>query len=71
MTDSTERETSSGQSASEAMIEAGGGVKYMRTMLEDHEAMGISFQDAYPSLLQEHPNQWVAWGKDGVVGVSD
>ena len=38
---------------------------------EGHEALEMSFQDAYPSLLQEHPDQWVAWGKDGVFGVSD
>ena len=71
MTNSPERETSSGQSALKAIIEAAGGVEYMRAMLENHEALGMIFQDAYASLLQEHPDQWVAWGKDGTVGVSD
>lgn len=46
-------------------------VKYMRNMLEDHEALEMSFQKAYPSLLRDHPDRWVAWGKEGIVGVSD
>ena len=53
------------------ILESSQGVKYTRAMLEGHEALEMSFQDAYPSLLQEHPDQWVAWGKDGVFGVSD
>ena len=46
-------------------------VEYMRTMLEEHEALEMSFQKAYPSLLRDHPDRWVGWAKDGIVGVSD
>ena len=46
-------------------------VEGIRAMLEEHEVLEMSFQDAYPSLLREHPDQWVAWSKDGVVGLSD
>ena len=46
-------------------------IDYMLAMLEGHEALELSFQDAYPSLLKEHPDKWVAWGKNGVVGASD
>ena len=53
------------------ILESSQGVKYTRAMLEGHEALEMSFQDAYPSLLQEHPDQWVAWGEKGVFGVSD
>ena len=52
-------------------LESSQSAEYMRAMLEEHEALETSFQDAYPTLLQEHPDQWVAWGKDGIVGVSD
>ena len=52
-------------------LESSQSVKYMRTMLEDHEALEVSFQEAYPSLLQEHPDRWIAWTKDGIIGVSN
>lgn len=55
----------------EENLESSHSVKYMRTMLEDHEALEMSFQTAYPSLLRDHPDRWVAWGKNGIVGVSD
>lgn len=53
------------------ILESPQGAEYLRAMLEEHEALEMSFQSAYPTLLQEHPDQWVAWGKDGIVGVSD
>ena len=52
-------------------LESPQGARYMRTMLEEHDALEMSFHKAYPSLLQEHPDRWVAWGRDGIVGVSD
>lgn len=52
-------------------LESPQGLKYMRTMLEDHEGLEASFQEAYPSLLRDHPDRWIAWGKNGIIGVSD
>ena len=52
-------------------LESSQSVEYMRTMLEEYEALELSFQKAFPSLLRDHPDRWVAWAKDGIVGVSD
>ena len=38
-------------------FESSHSAKYMRTMLEDHEALEMSFQEAYPSLMRNHPDQ--------------
>lgn len=57
--------------AAELMIEALGGAEGIRTRIEDRQSMFVEFWSAYSSLLEQHPDKWVAWGKDGVVGVSD
>ena len=57
--------------AAESMVEAWGGVDCMRTVLEDHQLMSAEFWAAYSSLLEQHPDKWIAWGKEGVAGVSD
>ena len=55
----------------ETIIEAWGGVECVRTVLKDHQVMSGEFWAAYSSLLEQHPDKWIAWGKEGVVGVSD
>ena len=55
----------------ETIIEAWGGVECVRTVLKDHQVMYGEFWAAYSSLLEQHPDKWIAWGKEGVVGVSD
>ena len=55
----------------ESIIEAWGGVECVRTVLEDHQVMSGEFWAAYSFLLEQHPDKWIAWGKEGVVGVSD
>ena len=57
--------------SSEFMIEALGGAKGIRVLLENRQSMFVEFWAAYPSLLEQHPDKWIAWGKKGVVGVSD
>ena len=57
--------------SAELIIEALGGAKGIRTLLEDRQSMFVEFCAAYSSLLEQHPDKWVAWGKEGVVGVSD
>ena len=57
--------------SSELMIEALGGAKGIRVLLEDRQSMFVEFWAAYSSLLERYPDKWVAWGKEGVVGVSD
>ena len=46
-------------------------IETIRAMLEQHEALENSFDEAYPWLLRTYPDRWVAWTKDGVVEVSD
>ena len=55
----------------ESIIEAWGGVECVRTVLKDHQVMSGEFWAAYASLLDQHPDKWIAWGKEGVIGVSD
>ena len=55
----------------ETIIEAWGGVECVRAVLKDHQVMSGEFWAAYASLLEQHPDKWIAWGKEGVVGVSD
>ena len=57
--------------SAELIIEALGGAKGIRTLIEDRQSMFVEFCAAYSSLLELHPDKWVAWGKEGVVGVSD
>ena len=55
----------------ELMIEAMGGAKGVRTLIEDRKSMFVEFWAAHSSLLEQYPDKWIAWGKDGVVSVSD
>ena len=55
----------------ESIIEAWGGVECVRAVLKDHQVMSGEFWAAYSFLLEQHPDKWIAWGKEGVVGVSD
>ena len=55
----------------ESIIEAWGGVECVRTVLKDHQVMSGEFWAAYSFLLEQHPDKWIAWGKEGVVGASD
>ena len=55
----------------ESIIEAWGGVECVRTVLKNHQIMSGEFWAAYASLLEQHPDKWIAWGKEGVVGLSD
>lgn len=57
--------------SAELMLEALGGVEGVRTLIENRQSMFVEFWAAYSSLLEQHPDKWVAWGKEGVVGVSD
>ena len=67
---SSDEELTSNHDAA-SIIEAWGGVEGVRTVLKDHQAMSGEFWAAYASLLEQHPDKWIAWGKEGVVGVSD
>ena len=53
------------------MIEAMGGAKGVRALIEDRQSMFVEFWAAYSSLLEQYPDKWIAWGKEGMVGVSD
>ena len=57
--------------SAELMIEALGGAKGIRTRIEDRQSMFVQFWGTYSSLLEQHPDKWIAWGKEGVGGVSD
>ena len=35
------------------------------------DATSAEFWAAYPTLLERHPDKWVAWGRKGMVGVAD
>lgn len=54
-----------------SMIEAMGGAEGIRTLLEERRSMFVEFCAVYSSLLEQHPDKWVAWGKEGVVDVAD
>ena len=70
MTSSAKLPADMGNSA-DSMIEAMGGAKGIRTLIEDRQTMFVEFWAAYSSLLERHPDKWIAWGKEGVAGVSD
>ena len=57
--------------SAESIIEALGGAKGIRTLLEDRQSMFVEFWAAYSSLLEQYPDKWVAWGKDGVIDIAD
>lgn len=57
--------------SAELIIEALGGAKGVRTIIEDRKSMFVEFWAAHSSLLEQHPDKWIAWGKQGVLGVSD
>ena len=57
--------------SAELMVEALGGAEGVRVLIEDRQSMFVEFWAAYSSLLEQHPDKWVAWRKEGVVGVSD
>ena len=57
--------------STELMIKALGGAKGVRALIEDRQSMFVQFWAAHSSLLEQHPDKWVAWSKEGVVGVSD
>ena len=60
------------ENTAERLIEEWGGVEWVMTTLHDHEAMTSSLLESYPTLLEEHPDQWIAWGREGtVILVSD
>ncbi|MCY4581103.1 MAG: hypothetical protein OXD31_18920 [Chloroflexi bacterium] len=70
MTSSAKLDADMGNSA-DPMIEAMGGAQGIRALLEERQSMFVEFWAAYSSLLEQHPDKWIAWGKEGVVGVSD
>ena len=70
MTSSAKLPADMGNSA-DSMIEAMGGAEGMRTLLEDRWSMFVEFWAAYSSLLEQYPDKWVAWGKEGVVDIAD
>ena len=70
MTSSAKLDADMGNSA-DSMIEAMGGAQGIRALIEERQSMFVEFWAAYSSLLDRHPDKWVAWGKEGVVGVSD
>ena len=70
MTNSAKLDADMGNSA-DSMIEAMGGAKGIRTLIEDRQSMFVEFWAAYSSLLEQHPDKWVAWGKEGVIDIAD
>ena len=70
MTSSAKLPADMGKSA-DSMIEAMGGAAGVRALIEDRQSMFVEFCAAYSSLLEQHPDKWVAWSKEGVVSVSD
>lgn len=60
------------ENAAERLIEEWGGVDWVITTLHDYETMAGNFVEAYPVLLEQYPDQWIAWGKESeVILVSD
>ena len=49
--------------SAELMVEALGGAKGIRALPEDRQSMFVEFWSAHSSLLRQHPDKWVAWGK--------
>ena len=70
MTSSAKSDSDMGNSA-DSMIEAMGGAKGILALLEDRRSMFVEFWAAYSSLLEQYPDKWVAWGKEGVVDIAD
>ena len=70
MTSSAKLDADMGNS-DDSMIEAMGGVQGIQTLIEERQSMFVQFWAVYSSLLEQHPDKWIAWGKEGVVGVSD
>ena len=70
MTSSAKPDADMNNSA-ESMIEAMGGAKGIRTLIEDRQSMFVEFWAAYWSLLEQYPDKWVAWGREGVVDIAD
>ena len=54
----------------EAIIEQAGGVDALRKMFTDHEELTDGWLEAYPDMKEQYPDQWVAWGHQGVIAVA-
>ena len=70
MTSSAKLDADMGNSA-DPMIEAMGGAQGIQTLIEERQSMFVEFWAVYSSLLEQHPDKWIAWGKEGVIGISD
>ena len=53
------------------VIEKMGGAEVLSGMMHNMTEIHKRLDAARPSLKEQHPNKWVAWGEDGVVAVAD
>ncbi len=55
----------------EEIIEGLGGAKVLMDEMDEYHQIVARMRKEYPSLVERHPDKWVAMGKDGVLAVGD
>ena len=53
------------------IVEGLGGAKAIVAGMREYHEIVIRMRNERASLMEEHPNRWVAMGKDGVVAIGD
>ena len=59
-----------GSAEIEAVIEDMGGVDALLQLFADRKELTNRWLEAYPDMLEQYPDQWVAWGQQGVIAVA-
>ena len=52
-----------------AMIEAEGGFDTLRDRMDEFHSAASRMRRERPTLMNDHPNKWVAMGPDGVLAI--
>ncbi len=52
-------------------LEALGGREAVLEMFEKHRAISADFWSRYYALLEQYPDQWIAWGENGFIATAD
>ncbi len=53
------------------IVEGLGGAKAIVAGMQEYHEIVVRMRNERASLMEEHPNRWVAMGKDGVVAIGD
>ena len=53
------------------IIEGLGGAKVLMDEMDEYHKIVARMREERPSLVERHPNKWVAMGREGVLAVGD